>query len=109
MEPSPTERVRVACKAVVDRAIHVRIDHDRIPSYAASLPMERATLPALDPTSYYLGRDDDTVAFLLTLDATNFGSGYFPLLHKHPCMSGYITIAASLNDRYEERSPLPAQ
>ncbi len=71
--------------------------------------MERATFPLLDPTNHYLCRDDDTVAFLLTLDAINFGSGYFPLLRKHPGMSGYFTIAASLNDRYEERGPLPAQ
>ncbi len=108
MESSLTERVRVACEAVVDRAIHVRIDYDRI--YLMQRPlMERATLPALDPTSHCLGRDDDIAAFLLTLDASNFGSGYFPLLRKHPGMSGYFTIAASLNDRYEERGPLPAQ
>ncbi len=68
--------------------------------------MERATLPALDPTSHYLGRDD-TVTFLLTLDAINFGSGYFPLLRKRPGMSGHFTIAASLNDRYEERGRSP--
>jgi len=38
------------------------------------------------------------VAFFLTLDAINFGSGYFPHLGKRPGMSGYFTAAASLTD-----------
>src|SRR4051794_34745363 len=109
MESSLLERVRVACEAVASRAVHVRVDHDLIPSYAASLPLEQAVLPALDPTLHYLGHGDDTVAFVLTLDAINFGSGYFPLLRKRPGLSGYFTIAASLNDYYKDHGPLSAQ
>ncbi|MDX6381536.1 MAG: hypothetical protein QOI57_2560 [Rubrobacteraceae bacterium] len=109
MESSLLERVRVACEAVASRAVHVRIDHDLIQSYAASLPLEQAALPALDPTLHYLGHGDGTVAFVLTLDAINFGSGYFPLLHKRSGLSGYFTVAASLNDYYKEYGPLSAQ
>ncbi|HEX5498673.1 MAG TPA: queuosine salvage family protein, partial [Thermomicrobiales bacterium] len=43
-----------------------------------------------------------TAAFVLTLDAVNFGSGWFPLLRKRPGMSGYFTIAASLKERFEK-------
>lgn len=109
MESSLLERVRVACGAAASRAAHVRIDQDLIRPYAASLPLEQVTLPVLDPSLHYLGHGDDTVAFVLTLDAINFGSGYFPFLRKRPGLSGYFTIAASLNDHFKEHGPLSAQ
>jgi hypothetical protein len=109
VESSLLERVRTACKAVSDRATHVQIDYDRLPSYATCLPLDQATLPELDSSYHYLGHGDDTLAFFLTLDAINFGSGYFPRLRKRPGMSGYFTLAASLNDYYKERGPLSAQ
>jgi hypothetical protein len=109
VESSLLERVRTACKAVSDRATHVQIDYDRLSSYATCLPLDQATLPALDSSYHYLGHGGDTLAFFLTLDAINFGSGYFPRLRKRPGMSGYFTVAASLNDYYKERGPLSAQ
>src|SRR4051812_29046536 len=109
MESGLLERVRVACEAVASRADHVRIDHRLVRSYAASLPLDTVALPVLEPTLHYLGHDDDTLAFVLTLDAINFGSGYFPLLRKRPGLSGYFTIAASLNDYFNEHGPLSAQ
>lgn len=108
MEPGLTGRVRAACKEVAGRAIHVRIDHGRVPSYAASLPLERAAAPELDPERHYFGNPEETVAYLLTLDSINFGSGYFPYLRKRPAMSGYFTVAASLTDHYREHGPLSA-
>ena len=109
MASSPTQRVRTACKAVADGANFVRIERDLAPSYAVSLPLEQATAPQLDPNRHYFGNPYDTVAFFLTLDAINFGSGYFPHLRKRPGMSGYFTVAASLTDYYRERGPLSAQ
>ncbi len=103
------ERVRAACKAVAGRATHVRIDYDSIPSYAASLPLERIAHPQIDPDCHYLGRGDDTVAFFLTLNAVNFSSGYSPHLRKRSGMSGYFTVASSLNDHYSTHGPLSAQ
>ncbi|MEZ5167114.1 MAG: hypothetical protein R2695_11730 [Acidimicrobiales bacterium] len=41
---------------------------------------------------------------MLSLDAINFGSGYFPYLRKRPGMSGYHTVASSLRTW----SPTPA-
>lgn len=95
--------------SVAAQAEHIRINHDRIPSYVASLPPDRAQSPGPDPQCHYLGHGDDTVAFLLTLNSINFGSGYFPYLRKRPGMSGYFTIATSLNDYYREHGPLSAQ
>ena len=36
---------------------------------------------------------------MLVLDSINFGSGWFPTLRKRPGMSGYFTVASSL-DRF---------
>ena len=102
-------QVRQACKAVAEQARYVHINAERLPAYAASLPLERIEKPAHDPASHYLGHGDETVAFFFTLDAINFGSGYFPVLRKRPGLSGYFTIATSLKERFEAHGPLSAQ
>ena len=103
------DQIRTACERVATRARHVEIRRERIPAYAASLPTENAAFPELDPATHYLGHGDDTLAFLITIDAINFGSGYFPHLRKRPGMSGYFTIAASLNDYYRKYGPPSAE
>ena len=62
MTSNLTERVRSSCKAVAERATRVRIDHERIPSYSASLPLEQAMAPELDSKCHYFGEPDETVA-----------------------------------------------
>jgi hypothetical protein len=109
MEIALTEQVRTACNAVADLSTHVHINYDHLASYASLLPIEREQYPELDPQSHYLNRGDDTAAFFLILDTINFGSGYFPLLSKRPGMSGYFTVAHSLNDFYKNRGPLTAE
>jgi Potential Queuosine, Q, salvage protein family len=98
--------IRAACRAVGERARHVRIAVDRIDAYAASLPLERAVAPTLDPNTHFLGNSCDMLAFFLTLDTINFGSGYFPHLKKRPGMSGYFTVASSLTDHYRAHGPI---
>ncbi len=100
------DRVRIRCREVAEEAIHVRIEESRIPAYAAAIAAARLTLPQMDPSSHFLGREEGTVAFFLTLDAVNFGSGYFPELSKRTGRSGYYTIAASLNDYFQAHGPL---
>jgi hypothetical protein len=48
------------------------------------------------------GTREERAAFWLTLDAINFGSGWFPTLNKRPGHSGYLTVAAGLKDRFAE-------
>ena len=100
------DQIRETCAKVAGRARHVRINTDRIPAYASALPVEQAVKPQLDPDCHYLGRQKDTLSFLLILDTINFGSGYFPHLIKRPGMSGYFTTAASLNDFFKSNGPL---
>ena len=102
------KQVRAGCKAVAERAAHIQINYDLIPAYAESLPLESAIQPEHDSESHYLGQNEDTAAFFLTLDSINFGSGYFPHLHKRPAMSGYFTVASCLNDRFKKKGPFSA-
>lgn len=98
--------VRTACKTVAKGAAYVRIRYDRIGPYAASLRKTDIAPHALDPACHHLGRGEDTASFLLTLNAVNFGSGYFPHLRKRAGMSGYFTVASSLNDYFGKHGPL---
>jgi hypothetical protein len=99
------DAVRKKCREVVECAKHVRINEDRIGAYAMSFPLDNAISPELDAHSHYLGRDEQTAAFILTLDSINFGSGYFPFLKKRPGMSGYFTVASSLTDFFKQNGP----
>jgi hypothetical protein len=103
------EQVRTSCRAVAQRATHVRINYDQIGHYAASVPVDQAISPELDPHIHYLDQGDATVAYILILDTINFGSGYFPHLRKRPGMSGYFSIAASLTDFFKSQGPPSAE
>ncbi len=101
--------IRSSCKAVAEQATSVFINHDKIRQYAAWLPVDETTRFTPDPTCHYLGHGDDTVAFFLTLDTINFGSGYFPYIRKRNGMSGYFTIASFLNDHFKNYGPFTAR
>jgi hypothetical protein len=101
------DRIRAGCRSVAENARHVRIEVGRIPEYARSLSLRIGAPPRLDTTVHYLDDEAATVAYFVTLDAVNFGSGYFPHLRKRPGASGYYTIAASLTDRFRARGPIP--
>jgi hypothetical protein len=108
MEQPIYDAVRAGCAWVAERSQQVRIAHDRIPSYAESLPLERIAQPTLDPAHHFLGVPEETVAFVVTLDAINFGSGYFPRLRKRPGLSGYFTVATALTERFRAHGPYSA-
>src|SRR2546421_4686318 len=92
--------VRSRCREIAETARFVSIDMD-----AASEPA-RAPEPALDPEHHYLdGTREDIAAYLLQLDAINFGSGWFPTLRKRPGCSGYFTVASALADRARAAGP----
>jgi hypothetical protein len=99
----------MACAAVADRARHVWIDAMAIAPYAASLPVDSAPGEP-DPQVHLLsGTHEELAAFWLTLDAINFGSGWFPTLRKDPGRSGYFTIAAGVRRRFRDRGPWHAE
>jgi hypothetical protein len=62
---------------------------------AAGLPSGSPPAPDLAPGA----SDEERAAFLLTLNAINFGSGWFPTIRKRPGMSGFRTVEAGLRER----------
>ena len=103
------QQVRTSCRTVAEQAASVFINHNRISSYAEWLPLDEDVRFSPDPSYHYLGHGDDTVAFFLTLNAINFGSGYFPCMLKRNSMSGYFTVASCLNDHFMEKGPFTAR
>jgi hypothetical protein len=90
-----TDEVRRSCEKIAESARSVSIDIERL-GY-----VEPAAAPELDPERHYLdGSPEDVAAYLLTLDAINFGSGWFPTLRKRAGCSGYFTVAWALADRF---------
>ena len=109
MSTSLFDAIREATARVCAMSRHVAIDQEAIEGFAAGLDVAAARAPGHAPDSHHLGRGDETVQFFVTLDAINFGSGYFPHLTKLPGKSGYFTVAAHLARRYREHGPLPAE
>jgi hypothetical protein len=64
--------------------------------------------PEWDARTHYVGGEDEVIAYVFTLDAVNFGSGYFPHLLKRPGLSGYFTVALSLKERFDREGPFTA-
>ena len=94
------ERVREHCEAVARSARHVSIDLD------AAGRIEPGPPPVLDPERHYLeGSREDAAMYVLSLDAINFGSGWFPTLRKRPGASGYYTVAWGLAERFRDVGP----
>ena len=88
------DEVRSACARVAGRAEHVRIVEAAIEHYARTLPPETPPAPDLEGASL-----EERAAFSLTLNAINFGSGWFPTLRKPSGLSGFRTVEAGLRAR----------
>lgn len=105
---SVAEKVRSACAWVAGRARFVRIDEGTLPSYAAALPSAPEAPPPDPATDLVEANGEARTAFVLCLDAINFGSGWWPTIRKRPGRSGYFTIAAGLTERFRDGGPWPA-
>jgi hypothetical protein len=85
----------------------VKIEVSAIAAYAAGLPVAEAPPP--DPATHFAEGDREArAAFVVCLDAINFGSGWWPEIRKRPGRSGYFTIAAGLTDHFRAAGPWPA-
>ncbi len=101
-------RVREAAAEVARRARHVRIENEALEELAGLLARERPAQPSLDPAQRGLADEASTLAYVITLNAINFGSGWFPHLAKRDGLSGYLTIAGALRERFEREGPWTA-
>jgi len=91
--------VRSACARVASRARSVRVIEGTIEPYAETLSSVSPPAPDLEGTL------EERAAFSLTLNAINFGSGWFPTLRKSNGMSGFRTVEAGLR----AHGPWPAR
>jgi hypothetical protein len=98
--PVIMDELRQACAAVAARARSVSVDTGAIPDYAAALPPGADPEPQLPPSTPV--EREARAAYWLTMDAINFGSGWFPTLRKRGTLSGYNTIAVGLRDRFDD-------
>lgn len=94
---SAVEDIREACRSIADGASHVRIDATALGS------VRIGPVPAMDPGDHYLeGGPEAVAAYVLALDAVNFGSGWFDGL---PGL-GYLSVARALTARWRAEGPL---
>jgi hypothetical protein len=101
------DELRDTCAEIARRARSVRVHTEAIAPYAATLDLPGA--PGAPS-----GSDDETpgssrterALYWLTLDAINFGSGWFPTLRKADGRSGYGTVAAAWRRRIATDGPL---
>ncbi len=104
-----SDQVRGACAWVANRSRTVRIEEPAIESYARGLS-PGAELPPPDPaTDLIEAGGEPRAAFVICLNAINFGSGWWPAIRKRPGHSGYFTIAAGLTERFRAAGPWSAR
>jgi len=104
--PDLLDAIRTASAAVMQRARSIRVDEDGLTRLCDELAGTEPTRAGLDPAHHLAGDSDDaTLAYVVTLDALNFGSGWFPELRKRPGLSGYLSMATSLKEHFEAEGP----
>ena len=103
--PAVFETLRASCAEISRRSLWVRIEDTGLERLAGLLARERPPTPTLDPGRDYLDSDSATIAHALTLNAINFGSGWFPHLEKRDGLSGYLSIATALRERFAREGP----
>jgi len=104
----PFGAIRRSCAEVAQRARQVRIDAPALARFARSIPASE--LGGVSGTALPdLGGDPERIAaFVIALDAINFGSGWFPQLNKPEGKSGYRTVEAALGRHFSERGGITA-
>jgi hypothetical protein len=104
--PGMLDRVREACAFVAGQARLVTIDDAVLERFATRL----GSLPDVEDGAASLSISDveTTVAYVLTFNTVNFGSGWHPHLVKLPGRSGAITMMTRLRERFLKEGPLSA-
>ncbi len=97
------EQVRSSCERVASqsRFVTVAADAEELVNYARALPVD--SLPRLEAGAGPWAVDPDLpaeqrAAIVLCLATIAFGSGWHPVVHKRPGLSGATTMAANFRD-----------
>jgi putative queuosine salvage protein len=103
-EVSLPERVRDACAWVMERARWVRLDEAAAVEYAAALP-SKPPAETMVSGEWTPADPEAAAAFAICMNAINFGSGWWPTVRKRPGLSGYGTMAAGVDERFDSSGP----
>jgi hypothetical protein len=103
---STFSKLRRAAAEVADAADHVTIDDERLAEYADELPVDDIERPERDDDLHYFGHGEASVAYVVTLDTINFGSGYFPWTQPRDGHTDYAMVATALTDTFERHGPI---
>ena len=95
------DSIRSGAQRVAQAATSVQIDPERLETFALEVGREGSDPIQPDPAHHRFAGEIETLAYIVTLDAINFGSGWFPLMHKRQGCSGYFTVATALKERFE--------
>ena len=82
------------------------IDRDGVTRLADRLAAEPELAPF--PEEHYVGDPATAVAYTLTWNTVNYGSGWFPFLRKLPAKSGSRTLMTRLQAQFAGRGPWAA-
>ena len=96
--PPLPERVRRGAEAVSARSELVRIDITALDRLAGAID---PAPPEPYPEERWSGEVEDRVMAVVAWNAVNFGSGWFPHVHKVPGRSGARTLGARWHDHCE--------
>lgn len=108
-DPLLPDEVRAGCAWVAAQARAVRIEEVAIEEYAASIVPLDAAEEEDEATGPDAGANrENRAAFVVCLNAVNFGSGWWPTIRKRPGHSGFFTVAAGLSERFQDRGPWSA-
>lgn len=93
------DEVHAGCAWVAERARFVRIDEDAIEVFAAGLVGEAEFAEWSDGAA---SEDPEAAAaFAISMNAINFGSGWWPTIRKRPGRSGYATMEAGVREQFD--------
>ena len=96
------DRIRETSAEVARRARYVHIDEQGLEDFVPRLLDWGLSQAAADPAHHGHETPADTLAYVVSLDAVNFGSGWFPHMKKRPGCSGYYTVAGAMKDHFVE-------
>jgi hypothetical protein len=99
------ERIRNQCAYVASHARFVRVDEARLGALVRELLATPGEGGDADPAHHHRASPEATLAYVLTLDAINFGSGWFPHLKKREGRSGYFSVALALAEWFDRKGP----
>jgi len=104
--------VLATAKNVAEKSRHTRINHEALKKFSQELAQSNTPTPTWDAEHHFQGNDEETVAFLLVVDAINFcfwpppGSEKWEITYRGKNYSGYYGLAVSLKKALESKIPL---